>query len=317
MSTILQRSPESGNTRKPPDCAARVSVGLPVYNGENFLAAAIESVLAQTFRDFVLIISDNASTDRTEDICRRYAASDGRIRYHRAAVNRGIVWNFNEVFKLSTSEYFMWFSHDDALSPQYLERCVRVLDSDPTAVLAYAACTDIDDEGRVLGVRRSRVVMESADPVVRFRHAIRLEHLCEPWCGLTRADVLRRTELFGSYADYDRVTIAELGLYGRLIEIPEPLFSNREHSNRSHQVYGDRLTRTRWLDPRNANAMAFPHSRELREFWAAVCRAPLARRDRLRCAWALAGWAVRYRRRLMGDIYAIAGDMLRSIKRRV
>jgi glycosyltransferase involved in cell wall biosynthesis len=196
--------------------SARVGIGLPVYNGENYLCTAIESVLAQTFTDIALIISDNASTDGTREICLRYARADHRVQYHRSDVNRGLLWNFNQVFRLCTSEYFMWFSHDDALEPAYVERCVLILDADPTAVLSFSACRDIDGEGQTIGVRRSTVAMDSSDPIARFREGIRLEHLCESWCGLTRSDAIRRTPLFGSYADYDRVMIAELGLRGRL-----------------------------------------------------------------------------------------------------
>ena len=139
----------------------RISVGLPVYNGQNFLAAAIESVLAQTYRDFLLVISDNASTDATQRICEEFASRDPRVDYHRAQTNRGIVWNFNEVFRLSRTEYFMWFAHDDALAPQYLERCLEVLDRDPSVVSCFSSCRDIDGTGTTIGVRRSRAALRS------------------------------------------------------------------------------------------------------------------------------------------------------------
>ena len=96
-----------------PDKVPRVSIGLPVYNGENYMAAAIDSLLAQTFTDFELIISDNASTDATEQICRDYAHRDGRIRYYREEVNRGAAWNFTHTFELARGEYFKWHAHDD------------------------------------------------------------------------------------------------------------------------------------------------------------------------------------------------------------
>src|SRR5215207_1517689 len=106
----------------------RVSVGLPVYNGENYLAEAIDSVLAQTYQNFELIISDNASTDSTEEICRDYAARDRRIRYFREPQNRGAAWNFNHTFELARGEYFKWVAHDDVIGPQYLARTVDQLD---------------------------------------------------------------------------------------------------------------------------------------------------------------------------------------------
>ena len=98
----------------------RVSIGLPVYNGENFLEFALDSILGQTFQDFELIISDNASTDATESICRRYAAKDSRIRYYRNPNNQGAAQNYNRVFALARGEYFKWAAHDDVCKPNYL-----------------------------------------------------------------------------------------------------------------------------------------------------------------------------------------------------
>ena len=82
----------------------RVSIGMPVYNGAKFIEAALDSLLAQTFEGFELIISDNASTDRTEVICRSYAARDNRIRYYRQEKNQGAIWNFNHVFEVWEEE---------------------------------------------------------------------------------------------------------------------------------------------------------------------------------------------------------------------
>ena len=95
----------------------RVSIGLPVYNGDNYLAETLDSILAQTFTDFELIISDNGSTDRTEAICRRYAAQDHRVRYVRNPSNLGAARNYKRAFELARGEYFKWNGHDDPLAP--------------------------------------------------------------------------------------------------------------------------------------------------------------------------------------------------------
>ncbi|NES80204.1 MAG: glycosyltransferase family 2 protein [Moorea sp. SIO2B7] len=115
----------------------RVSIGLPVYNGEKFLKQAIDSILAQTFKDFELIISDNASTDKTEQICREYAAKDKRISYYRNNENRGAAWNFKYTFDLARAKYFKWAAHDDVCATNFLASCVEVLDNDPSVVLSY------------------------------------------------------------------------------------------------------------------------------------------------------------------------------------
>src|SRR5262245_20089689 len=102
------------------DHAPRVSVGIPVRNGQRFLADALDSLLAQTFTDFEIIVCDNASTDRTEQICRRYLARDPRVRYHRNARDIGPAANHNVGFQMSRGEYFRWHAHDDMVAPEYL-----------------------------------------------------------------------------------------------------------------------------------------------------------------------------------------------------
>lgn len=112
-----------------------VCVGLPVYNGEKFLAKAIESVRAQEYKDFELFISDNASSDATWEICRHYATLDPRIRLNRNDRNIGAIENFELVLKQSSSRYFAWTAHDDLLHPEFLARCVEFLDNHPDYVL--------------------------------------------------------------------------------------------------------------------------------------------------------------------------------------
>src|SRR5262249_60446249 len=104
------------------------SVGLPVFNGESYLESAITSVLGQTFEDFELIICDNASTDRTAEICNDYAARDSRIRYFRNPRNLGAAPNYNLAFSQARGRYFKWLAHDDRMRPSFLAKTVRVLD---------------------------------------------------------------------------------------------------------------------------------------------------------------------------------------------
>lgn len=124
----------------------RVSIGMPVYNGENFIEAALRSILAQTCREFELVVSDNASTDRTEDICRAYASLYPRIRYYRGDHNIGPARNANRTFLLSSGPYFKLAAHDDVLAPDFIEKCAGVLDRDPGVVLAYPLTMWIDEQ---------------------------------------------------------------------------------------------------------------------------------------------------------------------------
>ena len=115
----------------------RLSIGMPVFNGEKYLKQALASILAQTHQDFQLIISDNAFTDRTQQICLDYVAKDSRIHYYRNKKNLGGPKNYNCVFELSSGEYFKWAAYDDVLAPEFLKKCVDVLDKDTSIVVLF------------------------------------------------------------------------------------------------------------------------------------------------------------------------------------
>src|ERR687897_507571 len=134
--------------------APRVSVTLPVFNGERYLAQAIGSILDQSYRDFELIVSDNASTDGTNDICRSFEAQDRRIRYVRQPRNIGASPNFNICYALASGEFFKWAAHDDYLEPGYLAACVEALDANPDAVLCQSLVRLIDDQDRLIEIHR-------------------------------------------------------------------------------------------------------------------------------------------------------------------
>src|SRR5690348_15099471 len=114
----------------------KLSIGLPVFNGERYLRAAVESLLQQDFEDFELIISDNASNDKTQELCQEFASRDGRVRYSRAEVNQGAAWNFANVVQLARGAYFKWAAYDDICLPAFLKRCVEALDGAPSSVVA-------------------------------------------------------------------------------------------------------------------------------------------------------------------------------------
>ena len=100
----------------------RLSIGLPVYNGERYLAQVLDDLLAQTFADFEIIVSDNASTDRTPEICASRIKRDPRVRYFKNTRNVGAINNFNRVFHLSKAPLFKWVASDDVHRPTYLQK---------------------------------------------------------------------------------------------------------------------------------------------------------------------------------------------------
>ena len=281
----------------------RVSLGMPVYNGERFLRETMDSLLAQTYKDFELVISDNGSTDETERMCREYASRDHRIRYYRENLNRGAGWNYNRVVELARGEYFKWAAHDDLCAPAYLERCVEVLDRTPAVVLCYPDDIDIDENGNKIDRKRlshipSSQRANSPDPAQRLRQLVRLDYDCEQVFGLIRLNVLRRTALILNYTDSDRTLLGELGLYGQFFEIPEPLFYHRHHggsSGRANPISGGWHLRAGWFDPRLKGRVLFPQWRQVWEYVKAIFRSPLNLPVKLRCLFWL---GVGYRNRL-------------------
>jgi len=220
----------------------RVSIGLPVFNGENYLCSIIESILAQTFQSFELIICDNASTDGTEAICRGYASKDGRIRYFRNSTNIGAAANHNRTFELSSGEYFKWCSHDDLLAPIYLERCVAALDSDQDVIAAQPIVGSIDSDGTLVAVCNTEHLKRagSSRPSDRFAALGADPRPCYEVYALIRRKELARTELIAPYPQSDITLIAELSLIGRFVIVPDVLYFNRDHPAR--------FTRTALMD---------------------------------------------------------------------
>lgn len=294
----------------------RVSVGMPVFNGEMFLEKTLESLLSQTFKDFEIIISDNASTDRTEEICRAYASQDARIRYCRSSVNRGAAWNHNHVFELARGEYFKWQSHDDLCAPEFLQRCVSALDQDPGVILCYSWAQIADQKGEILRNFRSQMArMDSSYPHQRFHDAICQEHYCCEIYGLSRTSTLRKTSLIGNYTGSDRMLLAELALLARFHEIPEYLFINRDHANRSTRAVPIHLL-SAWFDPNLKGKISFPRWRWLFEYGRVVARSGLGLRERMRCYAQLLPWIRQYGKRLVQDLRRAGMMLLRRLSPR-
>jgi glycosyltransferase involved in cell wall biosynthesis len=275
----------------------KVSIGLPVYNGENFLAEALEAILAQTYRDFELIIADNASSDRTEAICREYAEIDDRIRYYRSEENRGASWNFNRSFDLARGEYFKWAAHDDLFAPEFLEKCVAVLDRDPSIAVCHSHVKVIDREGKFyddediyvkLTNENVKLRTDSAIVAERFSDLVNFRHSCYQVFGLIRRSALQQTPLIDKYAGSDRVLLVRLGLLGKFWEIPECLFYLRRHRDQSVKIcsYSMHLYNF-WHDPEKRGKITYPHWRVFAEYLSAINQTPLTWLEKIQCYWQL------------------------------
>jgi glycosyltransferase involved in cell wall biosynthesis len=291
----------------------KVSIGLPVYNGEKYLAQAIQSALSQTYTDFELIISDNASTDGTQAICEQYAALDPRVRYHRLPENKGATWNFNYTFSLARGEYFCWLAHDDKLMPKYLMEFAAILDTELDTVLAFSNARIIDEHGDFISEYKINMRTDSPRQSQRFYDLLMVWHGCYPIFGLMRASVLRQTALIGAYGFGDQVLLAHLGLMGRFHKVDNPLFISRSHdqqSNRMFNVWVDHHAYDRWFISRNG-IVFLPQWEVLYDHLSMVWKAQMSMTERVLCYRAVARWTIRYRRLLFKDISIAFRNLLK------
>ena len=262
-----------------------MSIGVPVYNGARFLAATLESLVGQTFEDVEIVISDNGSTDETEQICRDFAARDARVRYTRHGANRGVALNWNSLVRETSGPYFKWAAYDDLLAPTFVERCVEVLDqSSGRACLVYPRTRIIDENGDAVRDYDDRLDLRDEAPHERLRQLVQNMILCNVQYGLIRRSALERTRLMGSFPSSDYVLMAELALLGEFWEIPEPLFFRREHSAGSRSANRTAAEVAQFYEPGSAR------EEFVREFWRlfaeqvrSINSAPLTYAERARC----------------------------------
>lgn len=305
-----------------------VSIGLPVFNGERFLARAIQCVLAQSYQNWELVISDNASQDATGDICRHYAAQDARVRYDRGPENVGAVRNFNRVFALSRGTYFAWMAHDDLVAPQFVGQALARLVAEPDAVLAMPRVGVIDeDENLLVGDRDGGAGMSSgeiltdevfpdrwgwlsSDRAARRYHGILVRsRRCYELFGLVRRDVLARTPLLRPFPNSEKVLLTELSLLGRFVFVPDVLFFSRWYPQRFTNSASAEIQNAHWR-PRSRWRFVWPHQPRCAIAYAlAPWRYPVPWLQRLACAAHFAGFLLQISRwpRILADAWRGAG----------
>ncbi len=269
-----------------------LTIGMPVYNGENFIVKAIESILCQSFTTFEFIICDNASTDATAAICRDFADREPRIRYLRNSQNIGAAANFNKVFQEGKGKYFKWAAHDDELAPDYLEKCVAVLEQDNDTVLCHSQVNVIDESGKTIHHDPIDPFFFHSDSASqRFNALIRTDLDDYEIFGVIRRDVLQKTPLIGGYIASDRILRAELGLHGKFTILPDPLFLCRDHPERSIRAMPTHRTRGQWFSPNVKGRFVFPHWRIFSEYFTCISRVEnLSVREKFNCQIALFKW---------------------------
>lgn len=294
----------------------RVSIGLPVYNGERYLKTALDSLLGQTFADFELIISDNGSQDRTAEICQDYAKQDPRIRYYRHDQNRGAAWNQSHVVNLARGEYFKWGHHDDICAPEFLARCVEVLDRFPAVVLVYPKTLVIDAEEAPLHPSEDHFHLLQPRPEDRFHtyhDLVRNGHDCNPLHGLIRTATLQKTALIASYPSSDLVLLGELVLHGQFYELPEQLFFKRDHPQNSVRAFKTYRERVVYLSPEKRGKLQLTHWLWFFAYLKGIERAELDQRSRVACYLEMLRWCRWKGHRLGKDLLKAAAWPLLSL----
>jgi glycosyltransferase involved in cell wall biosynthesis len=285
-----------------------VCIGLPVYNGEKYLAESLDSILAQTYGDFELIISDNASNDRTQEICNEYASKDKRIRYYRNDKNLGGAANHNYVFHLSNAKYFKWISHDDLVAPSLLEHCVKVLDTSPDIILCYPKTVLIDANGNLIGKYEDRLDLQQERPHDRLANLMLYLGFANAQFGLIRFDIMRKTRLMGTYVSADICLLMELCLLGKFYEIPEHLFFRRDHEKNVRKIAVKEMKK--WYDPNYKESILSHRMKLFLEMFKAVNYINLEPYEKMLCYMQIRHWQIRRWRATGGRYKAIIKDRL-------
>lgn len=267
----------------------RVTVGVPVYNGEQYLARALDSLLHSDYPNLEVIICDNASTDATPEIAARYTSVDGRFRYFRSELNLGAAENFNKTFALATGTYFRWLGHDDWCTTDYDSRCVAVLEREVDSAVVFASQNIVRGD-RVLSVTRQPIEQAaSRHPVARARClSWHLRDPTAPVFGLMRREVLARTGMIRNAPEPDRLLIHEMALYGRIRMLDEPLFFHyRGLAHSLHYGENPKLRRRsfEWLHPDNRDKRQLTTARVLLEHWHAIVRSDISAIEKSLCWW--------------------------------
>ena len=261
----------------------RVSVCIPVYNGAAYIAECVESILAQTFGDFELIVCDNCSTDDTEAIVRRYA--DPRVRYIRNAKNLGLVGNANRCVQVASSEYVCLFHHDDVMLPENLGRKVAVLDAHPSVGFVHSNLLLIDQAGRRVASQiwadESRRDYVESGRIAFGKFLMEMPRASSIFIGtvIARRACYRRLGGFRDELPHcnDSEMWMRMMLFFDVACIGEPLVKYRVHESSTSSTWGDNASLPYLREHHEAVRLLFerygPDIPDRRRTWAAVSRA--------------------------------------------
>ena len=242
-----------------------VSIGMCVFNCERFLKESLESLLSQEYKNYELIISDNASEDRTQEICLEYQSRDPRIQYSRNVTNMGSLFNYNKVRNLARGKYFMGATDHDLWHPTLLTKCVEVLENDPEVILCYPRTQWVDANRNFWFLGHSRFDTRGMSPAARYLHIINNYIGGEAAYGVFRLEIfkraLKRNEPKAIWAN-DLSLLAALALERPFAHVPEVLFSLR--NTHDETMEGNKKSHAYKLDPAKAQEFL---AKDMVEHW--------------------------------------------------
>jgi len=297
-----------------------VSIGLPIFNGAQYIEASLDSILGQSYSNIEIIVCDNASTDSTPEILKKYMSKDARISYIRHEKNYGAAKNYNSTFLNSTGKYFKWAAHDDSLDSDYISRCVREMEEDKDLVLVQPRTGQINE----FGVQTSHEYIHSSDIIkidsvgCQLYKTLILDR--GSWTrifGLIRSDVLRDTPLIANYIGSDLTLLGELGLRGKVRDIDDVLFWRRHHDNTSTTgEFASRRKRWVWFDTSNNPKVSLPEWRLNLEMSKSIFRQNVSIGTKIKCYGVVTQRMWKKKRLLMQDFYFAVIDYASSFKRK-
>jgi len=288
----LERSPVA-------DAVPQVTVGVPVFNGAEYLERTLEALRTQDLPDVEVIVADNASTDGTLAIAERFAAVDDRFRVLRSDRNRGVPWNWNRVLREARAPLFMWNGADDVVLPRHLTACRDALREHPEATIAFSRVQLIDPDDAIVG-HMDDLDLDFLSPGPADRVALFLRrHVYQVigFGGVHRTDVLRSRGGLPPYYGGDIALAVGMAMRAPWVQVPEDLFRSRRHDAQTNKVQGgDVIRQVRTYDPGFRRPVAFPqwylNAQLVRHAW----RAPGPRAQRLRAVgevlryWTVPNW---------------------------
>lgn len=285
-----------------------LSIGLPVFNGERFLSSTLDSLLGQTFANFELIVSDNASTDATEGICREYQSRDSRIRYVRHAENLGAVFNWNYVARQAQGSYFKWASANDYCDATFCDRCIDILREREDIVLCHSRTYRVKDNSDLIDIDSHDSPLLDERPADRFIRMVWNVGRLNILAGVIRRDSLLRTRLIRLYPHGDKPMMAELALLGKFWLLDEPLFYRRQGIGSTSVDSLSRKELRGFLDTRRSRKRGWDLWSKQLDFIATAAGSDITMGEKMDIVRAVLRQSIRRRRELWQELRTLGHD---------